>query len=94
MTIDLERDRLTLTEAAQLLAKDLSTIWRWCLRGVRGRKLASFVIGGRRYVYRDDLDDFLAAQNADDPRPAQPTQKSKRRNAAAAKKLDALGIGT
>lgn len=37
----------------------LATAWRWVLRGVRGRRLRSVLIGGRRYVLRADLAAFL-----------------------------------
>ena len=38
---------------------DLSTWHRWCARGVRGRRLRSAVLGGRRVVRRDWLDEFF-----------------------------------
>lgn len=97
MSIDLERERLSLNEVAQLLDKNLSTVWRWCLTGIKRDgvrvKLPSIVIGGRRYVFRDDLDDFLGALNSDDPTPTKPSAKAKRRADAAADKLDSIGIG-
>lgn len=42
----------------------ISTIFRWMQRGVRGVRLRGTLIGGRRYVKRDDLDAFLAALNS------------------------------
>jgi len=94
MTIDLEAERLTLNKAAQLLDVHLATVWRWCLHGVRGRKLPSFVLGGRRFITRDDLDDFVAAQNTPACSKAKPSKKSQRRAERAETKLDQLGIGT
>src|SRR5437016_6201811 len=38
-----------------------ATVWRWMLRGVRGRKLASIQVGGRRYIRREDLEAFLGS---------------------------------
>lgn len=37
----------------------ISTVWRWCLRGVKGHTLKSTMIGGRRYISKADLDDFI-----------------------------------
>ncbi len=82
--IDLERERLTLTKVAKLLDLDVSTVSRWCTRGIKigvddagdtvRLKLPSFRFGGRKCVYRDDLETFLAAPNAggeeDDSTPA------------------------
>ena len=108
MTIDLERDRLTLTAVAKLLDLNVSTVSRWCTRGIKigvddagesvRLKLPSFRFGGTKCVYRDDLETFLTALNAggeeDDPTPAKPSKQSKHRNEAAKAKLDSLGIGT
>lgn len=40
----------------------LSTIWRWRLKGRRGRKLPVTVISGVAYVHEDDLQAFLAPE--------------------------------
>jgi hypothetical protein len=40
-----------------------STFWRWALRGVRGRKLETVLIGGRRYSSREALDRFIRSLN-------------------------------
>lgn len=65
MSIDLQAERLELKDVAELAGVDLSTVWRWCQKGVRGQKLKSFRLGGRRYVLRDAFDSFVAAQNTD-----------------------------
>jgi hypothetical protein len=36
-----------------------STIARWCLYGLSGRKMPSVKLAGRRYVRRADLEQFL-----------------------------------
>jgi hypothetical protein len=41
----------------------LTTIYRWALRGCRGVKLQTFLIGGGRYTSRRALDRFVAAIN-------------------------------
>lgn len=57
------KDRFTVREVARILDKHISTIWRWCLRPVRGRILKTIHIGGQRYVERADLEAFLDEQN-------------------------------
>lgn len=42
-----------------------STVWRWVLHGVRGTKLRSIRVGGRRYITESDWLEFSAALNAD-----------------------------
>lgn len=37
----------------------VSTVCRWCLRGVRGRRLRSALVGGKRFVRRSDRDDWI-----------------------------------
>ena len=55
-------ERLTLNEVARQLNVHISTVFRWSFRGVRGRRLKSFLVGGRRYVAADDLAQFLRPQ--------------------------------
>lgn len=43
-------DRLSLSDMARLQNVHPSTAVRWCLRGCRGVKLPSFLIGGRRFT--------------------------------------------
>jgi len=40
-----------------------STVWRWMLRGRRGHKLESLIIGGQRYTTREAVCRFVAACN-------------------------------
>jgi hypothetical protein len=53
------RKRKTLLEVAEEVGIHESTVGRWITYGVRGRKLRSVMIGGRRYVLPSDLDLFL-----------------------------------
>lgn len=81
--------RYSLTEVAKLLHVHPSTVWRWKLRGVRGHRLQTVVIGGTRYVLEADLNKFLVAMNdgvvpLDDDHDARAT--------VAAAQLDALGV--
>ncbi|MCC7425256.1 MAG: DUF1580 domain-containing protein [Planctomycetaceae bacterium] len=37
----------------------IATVWRWSTNGVAGKRLRSIKVGGRRFVLRRDLDEFL-----------------------------------
>jgi excisionase family DNA binding protein len=59
--ISLERkDRLSFGEIASELSVSRATIVRWFRDGVDGRKLPTIKIGGRRYVFRHDLEKFVS----------------------------------
>jgi hypothetical protein len=60
------RELLSLREASQLLPgkPHISTLHRWRLRGIRGVKLITVMVGGRRWVHPDALRDFNAAITA------------------------------
>jgi excisionase family DNA binding protein len=53
--------RLTLVEAADLLNTSLSSIIRWTRAGCRAVVLKSYLIGGKRWIFRRDVDTFLDA---------------------------------
>ncbi|HUQ69063.1 MAG TPA: DUF1580 domain-containing protein [Planctomycetaceae bacterium] len=36
-----------------------ASVWRWILRGVRGRQLESTMVGGRRFTSREAIERFL-----------------------------------
>lgn len=38
----------------------VSTVWRWCTKGVRGVRLQSYVVGGTRVITAEAIDRFLA----------------------------------
>jgi hypothetical protein len=63
---NLRRELLTLAEAARSLPKrpSPSTLWRWHSRGIGGVRLETIMIGGRRYVAREALQDFVARLTA------------------------------
>ena len=58
-------DRWSVNQLARREALHSSTVWRWMLHGVRGTKLRSIRVGGRRYITEADWADFSAALNAD-----------------------------
>lgn len=39
----------------------LSTVLRWCTKGCRGIRLDSRVMGGRRYTWREAVEQFIEA---------------------------------
>lgn len=86
--VESEQERLSLSKVARLIGVSLPSVWRWCLNGVRGRKLRSVHVGGRRYVLRDDLAEFL---RAGDPSPS-PTPSTLKRAESAERELERLGI--
>jgi len=89
MSIVPRTDRQSPNEVARTLGIHIATVWRWILHGVRGRKLSSVVIGGRRYITREALTDFLSTRNV-------PSNKIgdefHRRSQNAGRLLDARGI--
>ena len=64
MSLILNSQRFTLKQVAAKLNVHLATVWRWTLTGVRGQKLPTVFVGGRRYVLKESLEAFLAAGEA------------------------------
>jgi hypothetical protein len=60
---DENAERRSLAEVAQGAGTHVSTVWRWALRGVRGIKLETVVVGGRRYVTSEAWATFLERLN-------------------------------
>jgi hypothetical protein len=56
--------RLTLSQAARHLNLHVSTVWRWQLRGVRGVRLETILLGGTRYTSHEALERFTTACTA------------------------------
>lgn len=50
----------------------MATVFRWTTRGIRGIKLEAKLIGGRRYVERAALAEFLARINGEPAQAAEP----------------------
>ena len=73
----------------------LATLHRWRLSGVRGARLETCLIGGRRHTSRQAIDRFIVAGNTDDT-PAAPTftveQRSRMSVAARATLAAEFGI--
>lgn len=72
----------------------ISTLHRWRLRGVRGVRLQTCLVGGRRYTTSEWLAEFIKASSLA-VAPEMPTQITSRREAAiraAERELDEAGI--
>ncbi len=65
--IDLSSDTLlTFPQAAKYLPgnRHISSLHRWRLRGVRGHKLETILVGGRRFTSEEAIQRFIAATTA------------------------------
>lgn len=72
----------------------LATLHRWRLKGVRGVRLETCLIGGLRYTSKEAIERFFAAQNALEE-PARPTltaTQRARQAEAAQQALKAAGM--
>jgi hypothetical protein len=85
-------DRMTVNQLARRAGVHCATPWRWMLHGVRGVKLRSTRVGGRRFILESDWLAFSAALNADladapaDPTPTAATARAER----AGRELDSV----
>lgn len=66
-----------------------ATKWRWALRGVRGVRLESVVIGGQRFTTADACTRFIAKLNGEAV--VEPRQDVTDRADAAGRELRAMG---
>lgn len=96
MSIDIHSDSLlTISQAAKSLPMrpNVSTVWRWVQRGVRGVKLDTVLVGGRRYTSKEALQSFIEQSTAAADAP--PVRTSRQREASISKaeaELDEAGI--
>lgn len=58
----LNEEHYSLAQVAQHLGVHVGSVLRWTHHGVRGKKLHSVFIGGRRFVTRSSLWDFIASE--------------------------------
>jgi len=98
MAIDINRERLlTISAAATSLQHrpHVATVWRWVQSGVRGVKLETILIGGRRYTSKEALERFIDRTTAAANGEVIPVRSAKQREraiAAAEAELAAAGI--
>ena len=67
MILDLSQEHLvTLTEASRIIpgSPHFSTLWRWYQRGIRGTRLETVIVGGRRFTSREAIKRFIARTTA------------------------------
>ena len=72
MRIDLHRERLlTLEQAARSLPGNVapSTLWRWHRHGVKGCRLDTILVGGKRFTSAEAIQRFSEAVTAAAERP-------------------------
>jgi hypothetical protein len=68
--LDLSRETpIRITEAHRYVPGSPSrpTVERWRLRGIRGIRLETVLVGGRRYTTEEAIDRFLTACNGGQP---------------------------
>lgn len=78
-----EERPLSLPDAASYIGKltgtakpNVSTLWRWCMKGCKGVKLASICIGGKRYVTVSAIERFIEARSVPDAQESTTTAAS------------------
>ena len=95
----LNDELLTLAEAARMLPRrpNLCTLWRWASKGIKGIRLETVSVGGRRYTTRTALADFFrrTSEAGDCESPTTPRTSAQRQRAVteARKVLSKSGIG-
>ena len=98
MSIDVEtEDLIPFSEARTAFPGgkrlSLATLHRWRLSGVRGVRLETCVVGGLRYLSRESISRFIAAQNRDEtPAPAITAKHRRTQAESAMKVLEAAGL--
>jgi len=93
---------VTIPQASALLPPNekgrrphIATIYRWMLRGVKGVKLETCLVGGKRFTSHEALQRFSeAVTQAARGKPPTPrlSTKRKRRDEATERELDAAGL--
>lgn len=85
---------LTLSEAASILPgrPSVATLWRWRVRGARGRRLESVVLGGKVYTSREALQRFAYQQGGSNQPSIRTPAARERAIARAEKELADAGI--
>ncbi|MGD0896640.1 MAG: DUF1580 domain-containing protein [Thermoguttaceae bacterium] len=97
MSIDISAERLfSLADTAKTLPgrPAISTLHRWRLRGVRGVRLETCLIGGRRFTSREALERFISATTAAANGERPPTRTPRQRQRAIDQAERDLGLHT
>ena len=81
--IDPLREKLIrLSKAVIPGAPSICTRWRWCLHGVRGVRLESVRVGGRRYTSAEAVGRFLLELNSPNTIATPPSRAAEEAGAA------------
>jgi hypothetical protein len=66
MSISFDETLVTLAETARIFPgrPHSSTLWRWYTHGVRGVRLETLVVAGRRFCSREAIERFVTATTA------------------------------
>jgi len=83
---------LPLTEAALLVRKDLSTLYRWTRRGFRGVILETVQAGGTRSTTREALQRFFERLTVREHIPAPSRPRTEQHATKAGEELESYGI--
>ena len=85
---------LTIKQARSLFPNhpSLPTLWRWMLKGVRGCKLDSIRIGGRRFTSQEACQRFMTDSRDAGASNAKVREKREQSLSLARLALDQLGI--
>jgi len=70
--VSLDESLLTLAQAARTLPNlrgngngvNAATVWRWAIKGCKGVRLETAIIGGIRYTSREALERFVVSTTA------------------------------
>lgn len=95
MAIDLSAETpLTIAEAAAIIpgSPSLASVWRWVLKGVRGNRLESLMIAGRRFTTHEAIDRFIARSNVEPSAPTVVTKSRRKEIAQAERFCESAGI--
>ncbi|MEX2186169.1 MAG: DUF1580 domain-containing protein [Pirellulales bacterium] len=96
--IDLANEStIPLTDAAKLLPRrpSVATLWRWAMKGIRGVRLETCLVGAMRYTSREALQRFsdrLTAADRGEPIPTRTPRQRERAIEAAERELRKAGI--
>ena len=92
--VDIQHEEIfSLPQAARSLPghPHVSTIYRWRLRGIRGVKLETFLIGGRRFTSREAIERFTERITAVANGEPSPKRTNRQRGAAISQAERELG---
>ena len=80
----MNEELLALSAAAKVTPgrPHVSTLWRWHQRGIKGIRLETAIVGGRRFTTRGAIEQFIAATTAAANGEAPPVRTPRQRQRA------------